>query len=75
MDYAPIRECFSNEGGEVLARLGDKTKAAIDLYQTGVPTIIFDEQYSSSLHSLATSNFTQALCTADPEICSKQVGK
>lgn len=73
IDFNVISQCYENEGGEVLARLGNKTKAAIDLYQTGVPTIIFEDRYSSSLHTLSTSNFTLALCTADAEICASKV--
>lgn len=53
----------------MLARLGNKTKAAIDLYQTGVPTIIFGDKYNSTLHSLATTNFTEAVCIVDPGAC------
>lgn len=73
MSFDGIRQCFDGVGGEVLARLGDKTKATIDLYRTGVPTIIFGDSYSSALHSLATDNFTLALCTADAKICRAEV--
>lgn len=62
VSFDPIRECFDNEGDELLAALGDRTHATQNT-QVFVPTITYNDIFVQDLQDQSLTNFAGAFCS------------
>lgn len=65
LNFNDINNCFSTNGDDILAELGDKTHA-VEPTITFVPTVILNGVFDQEFQNLAQTNFKSVLCSKLP---------
>lgn len=61
-NFNDINNCFTTNGDDVLAELGDQTHS-VEPTITFVPTVVFNDVYNQDLQDQSLTDFKAALCS------------